>query len=87
MYCMVCGIWKVIFAFVPPVENVSNCGKGEGAHTPVQRAGIFSFRGTGLLKVMRKNQPVVVWSNFGGKASVKHCWFLDKGGWGCFFRH
>ena len=47
VYCMVCGIWKVIFAFVPPLVNFFNYWKGEGAHTPVQCAGKFFSPGYG----------------------------------------
>ena len=47
-----------------------NCGNGEGAHTPAQHAGIFFSCGSGLLTVMRKNQPVVPRSNFGEKGSI-----------------
>ena len=48
------------------------------------------FRGTVLPTVMRKNQPLVPRSNFGGKcaqepppgSAVKHCRFLGTGGGG-----
>ena len=57
-------------------------------HVPAQRAGKCFFRGTGLPTAVRKNQPLVPRSNFGGKvcartdpgSAVKHCRFLDKGG-------
>ena len=48
-------------------------------HTPAQRAGNFFFRGTGLPTVMRKNQPLVPRSNFGGKACARTTpWFSGQ---------
>ena len=48
-------------------------------HALVQRAGIFFFRGTGLPSVMRKNQPLVPRSNFGGKACARTApWFCGQ---------
>ena len=39
----------------------------------------FFFRGTGLPRVMRKNQPLVPRSNFGGKACARTaCWFRGQ---------
>ena len=61
--------------------------KGSG-----QRTGKFFFRGMGLPTVMRKNQPLVPRSNFGGKACARTApWFrgqtllvLGHGGGGYF---
>ena len=37
------------------------------------------FRGTGLPTVMRKNQPLVPWSNFGGKVCARTArWFCGQ---------
>ena len=56
-----------------------NCGKGEAANTPAQCAGNFFFHGTGLPTVMRKNQPLVPRSNFGGKACARTApWFRSQ---------
>ena len=56
-----------------------NCGEGEGAHAPAQYAGKFFFRGTGLPTVMRKSQPLVPRSNFGGKACARTArWFRGQ---------
>ena len=47
-------------------------------HAPAQRQKIV-FRGTGLPTVMRKNQPVVLRSNFGGKACIRTTpWFRGQ---------
>ena len=59
--------------------NVVNHGKGEGAHVAAQRAGKKFFRGTRLPTVMRKNQPLVPRSNFGGKACARTArWFRGQ---------
>ena len=48
-------------------------------HAPAQCAGKFFFRGTGLPTVMRKNQPLVPRSNFGGKACARSArWFRGQ---------
>ena len=40
---------------------------------------MFFFRGTGLLMVVRKNQPLVPRSNFGGKACAGTTpWFSGR---------
>ena len=55
-----------------------NCGKGEGAHVPAQYAGKIFFHRMGLPTVMRKNQPLVPWSNFGGKAYARTAFWLPS---------
>ena len=48
-------------------------------HVPAQCAGKFFFRGTGLPTAVRKNQPLVPRSNFGGKVCVKtDPWFCGQ---------
>ena len=54
-------------------------GQAEGVDAPAHRAEIFFFRGTGLPTVMRKNQPLVPRSNFGGKACARTSpWFRGQ---------
>ena len=56
-----------------------NCGRGEGTHVPAQRAGKFFFRDTGLPTAVRKNQPLVPRSNFGGKVCARtDPWFRGQ---------
>ena len=54
-----------------------------------QYTGKFCFRGTGLPTVMRKNQPLVPRSNFGGKVCTKgtqnHYRHGVQFGFGCHF--
>ena len=48
-------------------------------HVPVQRAGKFFFRGTGLPTAVRKNQPLVPRSNLGGKVCARtDPWFRGQ---------
>ena len=48
-------------------------------HVPAQRAGNFFFRGTGLPTAVRKNQPLVPRSNFGGKVCARTArWFRGQ---------
>ena len=48
-------------------------------HMPAQRAGKFVFRSSGLPTFMRKNQPLVPRSNFGGKACARTApWFRGQ---------
>ena len=47
--------------------------------SPPQRAGNFFFRGTGLPTAVRKNQPLVPRSNFGGKVCARtDPWFRGQ---------